>query len=157
MLVSLATDVADPVERLLAVSAGTRVAKAQDGLIGGRLFEDLAQMTPPAVSSRVMRWAAGMRLFDRLPPLCNVVVSSIPGPDFGIWCAGGRVAALYPVGPICDGVGVNVTSMSYGGTVYFGLLGCRRLAPDVGELANLLDDSLAELVAAALYRQGAVG
>lgn len=157
MLVSLATDLADPVDRLLAVSAGTRVAKTQEGLVGGRLFEDLARMTPPAVSSRAMRWAAGLRLFDRLPPVFNVVVSTVPGPDFGLWCAGSRVAALHPVGPICEGVGLNVTAMSYQGTVQFGLLGCRRLAPDVAVLADLLDDSLAELVAAALLQRGVAG
>ena len=157
MLVSLATDRTDPVDRLLAVSAGAKVAKAQDGLVGGRLFEDLAQMAPPAVSSRVMRWAAGLRLFDRLPPAFNVVVSTVPGPDFGLWCAGSKVATLYPVGPICEGVGLNVTAMTYQGTVYFGLLGCRRLVPDVADLADLLDDSLGELVAAALQLRGATG
>ncbi|HEX3947681.1 MAG TPA: wax ester/triacylglycerol synthase family O-acyltransferase, partial [Acidimicrobiales bacterium] len=157
MLVGLATDIEDPVERLTAIAAGTTVAKAQEGLIGGRLFENLAQMAPPILSSRAIRWAAALRLFDRLPPLYNLVVSTVPGPDFPIWCAGSRVAALTPIGPIAEGAGLNVTAMSYHGTINFGLLGCRRLAAEVDQLAVLLDDSLGELVVAALEQRGAAG
>lgn len=157
MLVSLATDVDDPVVRLLTISKGTRVAKAQELLMGGRLLADVAQMAPPALASRAMRWASGLGLFDRLPPLFNVTVSSVPGPDATLWCAGSRVVALYPVGPVGKGVGLNVTSMTYKGSVNFGLLGCRRLAPDVRELAVLLDSALAELVAAAKESRGVPG
>jgi WS/DGAT/MGAT family acyltransferase len=157
MLVSLASDVDDPVERLRAIARGATVAKEQERLTGGRLLADMAEVSPPAVASRAVRWAAGLRLFDRLPPLCNVVVSGVPGPDFALWCAGSRVSALYPVGPVADGVGLNVTSMSYQGSVHFGLLACRRLVPDVGDLAILLDDALGELVGAALHARGAAG
>jgi len=157
MLVSLDTDIEDPVARLLAISRGAQVAKVQELLTGGRLLADLAQMAPPALTSRAMRWASALRLFDRLPPLFNVTVSSVPGPDATLWCAGSRVVALYPVGPVGEGVGLNVTSMTYKGSVYFGLLGCRRLVPDVRELALLLDSAFAELVAAAKEFSGAPG
>lgn len=157
MLVSLATDVDDPVARLRAISRGTQVAKVQERLTGGWLLADVAQMTPPALASRAMRWASGLGLFERLPPLFNVTVSSVPGPDFALWCAGSRVVALHPVGPVAEGVGLNVTSMTYQGSVHFGLLGCRRLVPDVRDLAILLDDALGELVAAAFDARGAAG
>ncbi len=157
MLISLATTIEDPVERLLAVSAGSRVAKAQQRLTGGRLVKDLAQVASPALSSRAARWVSGLRIFDRLPPPFNVTVSSVPGPGFALWCAGSRVAALYPVGPVAEGVGLNVTAMSYHGALHFGLLGCRRLVPDVTDLAILLDDAMGELTAAALDARGAAG
>ncbi|MGO9458237.1 MAG: WS/DGAT/MGAT family O-acyltransferase [Acidimicrobiales bacterium] len=156
MLVSLPTDVDDPVQRLSAVARGTEVAKEQERLTGGRLLADLAEISPPALASRAARWASGLGLLNRLP-LCNVVVSGVPGPDFALWCAGSRVTALYPVGPVADGVGLNVTAMSYRGAVHVGLLGCRRLVPDVAELAVLLDDALGELVGAALDARGAAG
>lgn len=157
MLVSLATDIDDPVERLGTIARGAQVAKEQERLTGGRLLADMAEVSPPAVVSRAMRWASGLGLFNRLPPLCNVVVSGVPGPEVDLWCAGSRVVGLYPVGPVANGVGLNVTAMSYRGTVQFGLLACRRLVPDVGELALLLDDALGELVGAALGAQGAAG
>jgi WS/DGAT/MGAT family acyltransferase len=157
MLVSLATTVEDPVERLLAISRGTRVAKAQDRLAGGRLLADVAQVAPPVLASQVMRWASGLRLFDRVSPPFNVTVSSVPGPGSALWFAGSRVVELHPVGPVAEGVGLNVTSMTYEDSVRFGLLGCRRLVPDVHDLAVLLDDALGKLVAAALDARGAAG
>ena len=131
------------------------VAKEQERLTGGRLLADLAEISPPALASRAARWASGLGLFNRLP-LCNVVVSGVPGPDFALWCAGSRVTALYPVGPVADGVGLNVTAMSYRGSVH---LGCSLPPPrpEVADLAVLLDDALGELVGAALDARGAAG
>ncbi len=150
MLISLATELDDPVARLVTIARGTAEAKAQQPMTGGRLVEDLARMAPPVVASRLARWAAGLRVFDRLPPLANLTVSSVPGPPMGLFCAGARVVALYPIGPVAEGMGLNVTAMSYEDTLYFGLLGCRRLVPDVQDLAICLDDAFAELVAAAV-------
>ncbi len=84
-----------------------------------------------------------------LPPLFNVLVSNVAGPDFALWCAGARLVALYPVGPIIEGVGLNVTVASYEGTLYVGILGCRELVPEVAHFGDLLADSFAELVKAA--------
>lgn len=156
MLVTLCTDVADPVERLVGVSAGVRVARAQERLHGGRLLQDIARLAVPAVATPAVGIARGLGFFDHLPPIGNVVVSSVPGPPTTLWCAGSRIATLYPVGPVADGVGLNVTVMQYRGDVHIGLLGCRRLAPDVQDLAILVDDCWAELVIAALDALGEV-
>ncbi len=157
MLVSLATTVSDPVERLLRIAEGSRVAKARAGIVGARVLSDLADLTSPAVASRAARWSAGLRLFDRVPPACNLTVSNVNGPAVPLWCAGSRVAAVYPVGPLADGIGLNVTVMTYLGTMYVGLLGCRRLVPDVGSLAGMVTDALDDLVDAVSEARGAVG
>ena len=70
-----------------AIAAAAGAAKAQEALLGGELLEDLARMAVPAVSARVVRWAAGLRLFDRLPPMFNLVASTVPGPDLDLWSA----------------------------------------------------------------------
>jgi diacylglycerol O-acyltransferase / wax synthase len=157
MLVSLSTDVDDPVDRLQAVAAATAVAKEQERLTGGRLLSDVAQLVPPAVMSRLARWATAPVMGRRLRPVCNVVVSSLPGPHATLWCAGSRVSAVYPVGPVAAGVGLNVTCMTYQGVGYIGLLACRKLVPDLRELGSMLDDSLGELTKAAAELEGAAG
>ena len=157
MLVSLSTDVDDPVDRLQAVATATAVAKEQERLTGGRLLSDVAQLLPPAVMSRLARWVTAPVLGRGLRPVCNVVVSSLPGPHARLWCAGSRVSAVYPVGPVAAGVGLNVTCMTYQGVGYIGLLACRRLVPDLRELGSMLDDSLGELAKAAAELEGAVG
>lgn len=149
MLVSLATSVADPVERLTTIAAGTRLAKEQAHVLSEELVRGWAQLAFPALSARVARLAGNLRLFDHVPPLFNVVVSNVVGPNFPLWCAGSRMVALYPFGPIVEGVGVNVTVASYEGVLYAGILGCRDLVPEVGHLGDHLADAFAELVKAA--------
>jgi len=150
MLVSLATTVSDPVERLQVISAGTRLAKEQSRVLSEDLLRDWAQLAVPAFASRLARLAGNVRLFDHVPALFNVLVSNIAGPDVALWCAGARLVALYPVGPLADGVGLNITVISYTGTLYVGVLGCRRLVPEVDHLADHLSDALRELVKAAV-------
>jgi diacylglycerol O-acyltransferase / wax synthase len=155
MLVSLASDIDDPVLRLDAISESTRVAKEQEKLHGGRFVGDLAQIALPALATRAARAVAGTRLFDKVRPPFNVTVSSVRGPDFSLFCAGSRVADMYPVGPMAEGIGINVTVFSYLDRVCFGLLACRRLLPELADLAAYIDDALGELVACALDTQGA--
>jgi WS/DGAT/MGAT family acyltransferase len=150
MLVALGTSVADPVERLAAVAKASEVAKGQERVAGGDLLEGLTRSLPPLLVSTAVRGISAIRLFDRMRPPFNVVVSSVAVPDVALWWAGCPVAAVHPAGPVAHGVGLNVTSMTYRGTVHFGLLACPRLVPSVEEMARLLDDAVAELVVAAL-------
>ena len=157
MLVTLATDLDDPLERLAAIAQSTKVAKEQEQLHRGRVLGNLAQISAPAVVSRVARAVAGTKMFDRVRPPFNVMISSIKGPDFSLFCAGSRVSALYPVGPIAEGVGLNVTIFSYLDQLHFGLLSCRKLLPELDDLAIAIDDALGELVGCALDARGATG
>jgi diacylglycerol O-acyltransferase / wax synthase len=152
MLVSLATSVADPVERYMAVASGTRLAKEQANVVTEELIRGWAQLAFPALSARLARVAGNLRLFDHVPPLFNVVVSNIAAAPVPLWCAGARLVGLYPVGPIVEGVGLNVTVASYDGTLYLGILGCRELVPEVTVLASHLTDAFAELAKAAAHQ-----
>jgi WS/DGAT/MGAT family acyltransferase len=154
MLVSLATTTADPLERYRAIVENSRLAKAQARVVTGELIARWAEVMAPAFSSRVMRLATNLRLFDHLPPLFNISVSNVPGPNFPLWCAGQRMTAMYPMGPIMEGVGVNVTVMRYLDRLCVGVTACRDLVPDVDSFANHLGNSLTELLKSA-RREGA--
>ena len=143
MLVSLATGVEDPAARLQVISAGMQLAKEQQKTVGSDLFANWAQALFPMVATRVSRLVTNLRVFDHLPPLFNLVVSNIPGPDMPLYMAGARMVAMYPVGPVAEGVGVNVTVFSYLGTMYIGVQGCWDLVPDVDVIPNGMVDALA--------------
>lgn len=145
-LVSLATGVEDPVARLGVIADGMQQAKEQQETVGSELFSNWAQAIFPMVSTRLSRLVTNLRLFDHLRPVFNVVVSNIPGPDVPLYMAGARMVAIYPIGPVAEGVGVNVTVFSYLGTMYVGVQACWDLVPDVEVIANGMVDALGDLV-----------
>ena len=149
MLVSLATDVDDPVERLHAISAGTTHAKDQEKAISAEFLTDWTEFAAPAVAARAFRLYSSMRLADRHNPFFNVTISNVPGPNFPLYSAGSRMVAMYPMGPIADGGGLNITVMSYMGSMFFGLVACRETVPKVWNIAHYLNDALEELKKAA--------
>ncbi len=152
MLVSLATGVSDPVARLGRIRAGMGIAKEQNRDIDPEVFSSWAEAAFPAVATRVSRLVTNLRLFDRVAPLCNLIVSNVPGPGIPLYLAGARLVSLHPVGPILEGVGLNVTVFSYCDTVHVGVQGCWDLVPEIEVLARGMEDALAELLEEARRR-----
>jgi len=149
MLVSLATDVDDPVERLSVIKAGTVEAKEQANAIGANTLMDWAEFAAPAVANTAMRLYSRMKVADRHRPLYNTTISNVPGPQFPLYMAGAKLVGFYPMGPLNDGAGLNMTLISYLGTIHFGLVACPDLIPDVDHLAALMPEALEELRKAA--------
>jgi len=153
MLVSLATGVVDPVARLGRIRDGMATAKEQSRAIGPDVYAAWADAVFPALATRLSRLATGLRLFDHIAPLCNVIVSNVPGPDVPLYLAGARLTSMHPIGPIVEGVGVNITVFSYLDSVHVGIQACWDLVPDVALVARAMEESLAELVAEVSRRE----
>ena len=78
-------------------------------------------------------------------PSWNLVISNVPGPQLPLYCAGARLEANYPVSVITDGMGLNITVMSYCGHLDFGIVADRDHMLDLSDLMGWLGDSLREL------------
>ncbi len=152
MLVSLADGIEDPVARLECIRGEVASAKEQSRSIGPEVFAGWAQTTLPAVATRLSRLVTNLRVFDHVAPIFNLIVSNVPGPDVPLYLAGARMVAMFPVGPIIEGVGINVTVFSYQDTMYVGVMGCWDLVPDIEVIARGMEDSLAGLVVEANRR-----
>jgi diacylglycerol O-acyltransferase len=96
-----------------------------------------------------MRFYSRRQLASRHRPPINLVISNVPGPRQPLHIAGGRLLDLYSMGPILEGIGLNVTVWSYVDRLGFGLVACRETMPDLWDLADHLHDALAELRKAA--------
>jgi len=156
MLATLATDVDDPLERVRAIHDGMAEVKVQLKAIGADTLGDWAEFAAPALAGRAARLYSRTRMADRHRPLFNVTISNVPGPSFPLYSIGARLDAIYPVGPIYDGGGLNMTVMSYLDNLDFGLLACPDVLPEVWGLADGLGEALDELVAAAGVKPAAV-
>ena len=146
MLCTLATDVDDVGERLQIIHECMGEAKEQQKAIGADTLQEWAEFAAPAVAGRAARLYSRMRLADLHRPLFNVTISNVPGPPFPLYSAGAKLLANYPVGPIIDGTGLNMTVMSYMDQLDFGLLACPDVLEDVWALADALHTALDELV-----------
>lgn len=148
MFASLHTEITDPVQRLKAIAHANSVAKEHSSAIGASLLQDWTQFAAPAVFGIAMRLYARTRFTDSMP-VHNLVVSNVPGPQVPLYLLGCEVKAMYPLGPIFHGSGLNITAMSLRGKLDVGLIGCPDLVPDLWELADEFAVAMEELRAAA--------
>jgi diacylglycerol O-acyltransferase len=149
MFTSLATDVADPVARLLAIHDGMKGAKEQHKAIGADTLTNWAEFAAPAVFGSAMRLYARLGLADRHRPIFNVTISNVPGPPFPLYSAGAQLEANFPLGPIFDGAALNITVMGYRDSLDVGILTCPDVVDQVWLLSDGLQAALDELLAAA--------
>jgi diacylglycerol O-acyltransferase / wax synthase len=147
MFAGLPTHLDSSADRLAAVHLAMGVAKEQHDAIPASLLADVSEFALPVLANQAWRLSARLRLFERVSPY-NVIISNVPGPNVPLYLAGAKLLAYYPVSAITDGQGLNITVMSYCGTMYFGLVACRELMPDLDKLAGYLRAELDEMLAA---------
>lgn len=143
--VSLHTHLEDPVERLRAIREATTVQKKRRGSTLGEDLSAWLDVPPPLVFSLLARSFLGSRLPETMDPFWNVLISSVPGPPESLYLGGARLLGIHPLGPIISGLALNVTAIGCGGNLDFGLVACRRLMPDLWDLADAIPAALEEL------------
>ncbi len=143
VLVDLPVGEPNPVLRLAQISYAMRAHKESGQSVGADALVALSGFAPPTLHALGARAANGLtrRLF-------NLVVTNVPGPQYPLYAAGARLLEIYPVVPLAEGQAVSIGLTSYNGGVYYGLNADRDAMPDVDVLAALIEESLAELLAA---------
>jgi diacylglycerol O-acyltransferase len=149
MLISLPTDVGDPRQRLAGVAEATDAAKADDGAIDVETLTNWAEQLSSGPAARAARVLTSTSVVERFGAVFNVVVSNVRGSDIPLYLAGSKLVRLWPMGPVADGVALNITVMSYLGRLRFGLVACRETVPDLDELAGFIEAEVGQLLAAA--------
>ena len=148
MFAKLFTDIEDPLERLRAISETNVGVKEHHHAIDAHTLQDWAQFAAPRTFGTAVRVYSGLRLAERHPVVHNLVISNVPGPPVPIYFMGAKVEALYPLGPVFHGAGLNVTVMSNDGAMNVGLLACRELMPAVWDLAKYIPLEIEQMLAA---------
>jgi diacylglycerol O-acyltransferase / wax synthase len=145
MFCRLETHIADPVERLRAIAHASAIAREHSSAIAPTLLQDWTEVTARAVFGLVMRLVATTPRAQS--PVCNLLVSNVPGPQTAFYFLGAEVVAMYPLGPIFHGSGLNITVMSLNNNLDIGIISCPDLLPDLWELADGFSTALDELLA----------
>lgn len=116
-------------ERRAAVRSGHNPMAAVAGL---------ANLLPTSVTTRIARQQAGK---------LDIATSNLRGAPMPTFMAGGAVESGFPMGPLA-GTAANLTVISQNGWMDMGLLMDPAAIDEPGELAGLLEQAYADLIAA---------
>lgn len=142
MWATLPVGLADPVERLRAISEEMVGVKQSGQAVGAEILTAVSGFAPPTIMSQAARLQARQRFF-------NLVVTNVPGPQFPLYLLGRQLESIYPMVPLAENTALGIAILSYNGQLNFGLVGDYDALADLETLADELRSSIDELAAAA--------
>jgi len=146
---NLATHMADPVKRFGAIQASMHAGKQMLSDLTpeqAQLFIQLMQV--PLLLTTITGMASKF-------PAFTTVVSNVPGPREVLYWNGARLDGMYPASIPFDGFAMNITMVSYAGSLDFGITACRQSLPRVQRVIDYMEEALIELEDAADLRNQA--
>ena len=146
MFIRLGNDLDDPLARLAFIADQTASAKAQLTSGEGDPVRELSEMAPATITAHLFRYVASHHLAERMAPLFNLTMSNLAGSPSPLFLAGALMVANYPLAPIYEGNGLNITLMSYMQQIDVGVVACPQLTPDVDDIPLHIEAALRELV-----------
>ena len=145
IVATLGTDIEGAAERLDAIRASVRHAKAH---VQNLPREAMMQYTVLLMAPTIVTLLSGIG--GRTRPMFNITISNVPGPDKPLYFRGARLEAIYPASIVTHGQALNITCESYAGFMDFGFTGCHSSVPSLQKLAVYSAEALEELEAAIL-------
>jgi len=146
MMVSLPLVPDDPVARLYAVHENALASKEMQSTMGTQSLQEMSGFAPPSIMTFGARMYSGLHLSNYHRPIFNLIISNVPGPPIDLYCAGAVVRAIYPMGPLMEGSGANITVLSEGDHLNVGVMACPDVVPDVSEIGQGFVAAVAELL-----------
>jgi diacylglycerol O-acyltransferase / wax synthase len=137
----------EPVARLDIVSEQLKGLKSGGQAVGAQVMTELSGFAPSTIMDQASRLMARQRFF-------NLVVTNVPGPQFPLYLLGRRMLDPFPMVPLAKNQALGVALLSYDGHINFGLVGDYDLMWDLDDFAADLEESMAELAAAAGVEPG---
>ncbi len=139
----LATNIKDPAKRIAAIKASTQAGKDFfKGLSNNEIMLVSAIMQAPAAVLMPLGLASRF-------PAVNIAISNVPGIRETMYFNGARMDGSYPASIVAEGMALNITLVTYGENVDFGITACRRSVPHVQRLIDYMEDALVDLEDAA--------
>ncbi|MDX1580152.1 MAG: wax ester/triacylglycerol synthase family O-acyltransferase [Alphaproteobacteria bacterium] len=130
MLVSLGTDIEDPMERLKHVHDSASNSKELTQAIGARTLTDISQFIPGVTMGLASRLASNLGLATQMQPIVNTVITNVPGPQFPLYFCSAKMVNQYSLGIVQDGLALFHGILSYDGKLTITAMSDRDVMPD---------------------------
>ena len=153
MLVQLATNIEDPIERLEKIHENAVKGKTYQGAAGAKTLSNLAESVPFGVANQAARLYSRFHVAKLHKPVFNLVITNVPGPQIPIYMQGHKLLHIMGMAPIIDGMGLIITILSYDGKITISPTSDINSMPDVKIFSDYILDSANELEACILEYQ----
>jgi WS/DGAT/MGAT family acyltransferase len=140
ILANLASEEADVLKRLAIIKKSTKTAKQHLQTLPRKVLVQYTMLMMAPFTLQLLTGLAG-----RVGPAYNVTISNVPGPKDALYYCGCKLEAIYPLSMIVNGGALNITCLSYNGSLNFGYIACRETLPSMQHLAVYSGDALKEL------------
>lgn len=146
MMVALATDVADPLQRLQTIHENTVQGKELTTSIGARTINDFSEFLPTALMSQAMQVPNRLGLGNRSKPVINTAITNIPGPQIPLYNTGAKMLRCFGVSPLRDTLGLFHVVGSYCEDFCFSFTACREIMPDPDFYMQCIQEAYQEML-----------
>ncbi|MEL6667548.1 MAG: wax ester/triacylglycerol synthase family O-acyltransferase, partial [Bacteroidota bacterium] len=150
MLVQLATNIEDPIERLQTIHENTLRGKTYHKAIGAKTLANMSEAIPFGIANQAARLYTRFHISELHNPVFNVTITNVPGPQFPLYINGHKLLAIMGSAPIIDGMGLIITVFSYNGLITLSPTSDANTMPDIDVFSRYLRESANDLEAAAL-------
>lgn len=138
MLVQLATDVEDRIERLETIYENTIKGKTYQGALGAKSLSNIAEAVPFGVANQAARLYSRFNLSKLHNPIFNIAITNVPGPQLPIYLHGNKLHSIMGTAPIIDGMGLIITILSYNGNITISPTSDVKSMPDLDVFSDYI-------------------
>jgi WS/DGAT/MGAT family acyltransferase len=144
LCVSLCTDVADPVARLPAIHEAMALSRQDFEAAEGGRIADFIGLLPPFAVRAIGRYSRKLSEQGKSPSF-NVIVSNVPGPRGELYDDHMPMHEFYSIGPVLEGIGLNITAWSFRDNLSFSILSCHHAVPEPMQVRDVMRTALDRL------------
>jgi diacylglycerol O-acyltransferase len=148
MLVQIATNIADPVERLETIQENTNRGKTYQGAMGAKSLAKMAEAVPFGIANNAARLYSRFNVSEMLNPVFNVAITNVPGPPMPLYVNGHKLLTVMGSAPVIDGMGLIITILSYDNHITISPFSDANSMPDLDVFTRYIWESANELEAA---------
>ena len=153
MLVQIATNIADPIERLEVIHENNNRGKTYKNAVGAHTLADMAEAIPFGIANQAAKLYSHFKMAEFHKPIFNVAITNVPGPRMPLYINGHKMISVMGSAPIIDGMGLIITILSYDGHITVSPVSDANSMPDIDVFTRYIWESANELEAAVLAHQ----